>query len=130
MSKLSTSLINLSTNELCDLVLRNWNSYSFHRYRKLIFDLSSSSLNRLLLAGESRQMLSNYIEQVVSEDGGRKYKCVLCTQIFHKKEHIENHVENIHFPGTFQYNCKYCGQSFDRRNMLYKHHMSCEYKEK
>ena len=75
-------------------------------------------------------MLSNYIEQVVGEDGGRKYKCVLCTQIFHKKEHIENHVENIHFPGTFQYNCKYCGQSFDRRNMLYKHHMSCEYKEK
>ena len=90
----------------------------------------SGSLNHLLIAGESRQMLSNYIEQVVSEDGGRKYKCVLCTQIFHKKEHIENHVENIHFPGTFQYNCKYCGQSFDRRNMLYKHHMSCEYKEK
>ena len=31
------------------------------------------------------------------------------------------HVESIHFPTLFEYNCKYCGKSFGAKNNLYGH---------
>lgn len=65
-------------------------------------------------------MLLEYIEKVVDE-GRTKYRCTLCGTINGQRAHSENHVENIHFPGSFTYNCKYCQETFNLRNKLYKH---------
>ena len=31
------------------------------------------------------------------------------------------HIENIHFPGAFSYNCSLCDQTFSNKNSYYKH---------
>ena len=73
------------------------------------------------ITGQSRQMLMNYIEKIVTDEGEQKFKCTICGSCKTQKAHAENHVENIHFPGCFSYSCKFCGMDFDRRNQLYKH---------
>lgn len=65
-------------------------------------------------------MLVQYIERV-NVDGFNKFKCTLCGKINAQKAHTENHIESIHFPGTFVYDCKYCGLRFTGRNKLYMH---------
>ena len=80
----------------------------------------------VFLAGQDRQMLQNYIEKVTTDDGDVKFKCTMCGSLSSQKPHAINHVENIHFPGCFEYNCKYCGTSFDKRNQYYKHVASCK----
>ena len=68
-----------------------------------------------------RNVLQQYVSKIVDGEGRGKYKCTICGKINGQKVHTENHVESIHFPGTFEYNCKHCGQSFTGRNKLYMH---------
>lgn len=72
------------------------------------------------IAGFTREMLLEYIEKFVDE-GKTKFRCTLCGTVNGQRAHSENHVENIHFPGSFTYNCKYCEETFTLRNKLYKH---------
>ena len=65
-------------------------------------------------------MLLEYIEKF-AEEGKTKFRCTLCGTVNGQRAHSENHVENIHFPGSFTYNCKYCEETFTLRNKLYKH---------
>ena len=81
------------------------------------------------IAGNSRQILFNYIEKFQPESGEMRFQCTMCGSNFAQKSHAENHVENKHFPGCFKYDCKFCGTSFDRRNLLYKHVMNCPMKQ-
>ena len=53
-------------------------------------------------------MLLEYIEKVVDE-GRTKYRCTLCGTVNGQRAHSENHVENIHFPNQFLYECDVCG---------------------
>jgi len=72
--------------------------------------------------GNSRQnFLHQFIIKLVEGDGRGKYKCTICGKTNGQKVHTENHVESIHYPGTFEYSCKYCGQTFTGRNKLYMH---------
>jgi len=58
----------------------------------------------------------------VSEGPERgKFRCTLCGKVNGQKIHTQNHIENIHFPGCNQYNCKHCGMELPNRNKLYKH---------
>jgi hypothetical protein len=69
-----------------------------------------------------RKLLEEYIEKVFdNESGVTRYKCILCGKINNRKGHAENHIENIHFPGAFSYDCKYCEMTFSSKNSLYKH---------
>ena len=78
------------------------------------------SLNVCYYLGDSRQFLNQHIERLF--DGQlQTFLCVLCQKDFRRKQICENHVENIHFPNSFIYNCKYCGETFNVRNKLYKH---------
>jgi len=72
---------------------------------------------------KGRKLLEEYIEKVFDSetDGLARYKCILCGKINNRKGHAENHLENIHFPGAFSYDCKYCESTFSSKNMLYKH---------
>eukprot|EP00092_Neocalanus_flemingeri_P010079 GFUD01010862.1.p1 GENE.GFUD01010862.1~~GFUD01010862.1.p1 ORF type:complete len:336 (-),score=84.25 GFUD01010862.1:3-1010(-) len=68
-----------------------------------------------------RDFLNTYIERIVEGLSRGKFKCSICGKINGRKDHAENHIESIHFPGTFQYNCKYCELVFTGRNKLYLH---------
>ena len=37
------------------------------------------------------------------------------------KKYCLNHVENIYFPGTFEYECDVCGEKLDTRDKLRNH---------
>ena len=76
----------------------------------------------LLVYFSGRKLLEEYIEKVFdNESGVTRYKCILCGKINNRKGHAENHIENIHFPGAFSYDCKYCEMTFSSKNSLYKH---------
>jgi len=65
-------------------------------------------------------MLLAYIDKFV-EEGKTKFRCTICGTVNGQRAHSENHIENIHFPGSFTYTCKYCDETFNLRNKLYKH---------
>jgi len=48
------------------------------------------------------------------DNGVIGYKCVLCGKTTQRKDALTNHIENIHFPGSYQ--CHYCGQVFNSQN--------------
>jgi len=56
---------------------------------------------------------------VVKTTGG--YACC-CGSFKHQwKMNVQNHVESIHFPGLFKWNCDVCGEEAKTRNILAKH---------
>jgi hypothetical protein len=45
----------------------------------------------------------------------------VCQKGFSDASTAKKHVENIHFPGSYLYFCKFCPESFGKRNLLYMH---------
>ena len=64
-----------------------------------------------------RKALEEYL--VISQE--QAFQCGLCQKAFNRKGHALNHLENVHFPQTFEYPCKQCQQVFSSKNQLYKH---------
>ena len=62
----------------------------------------------------------DYIEKD-PESGPKAQKCKLCGKVGNDRGNLRKHVENIHFPGSFEYYCKYCGKSFNAKNNMYFH---------
>eukprot|EP00092_Neocalanus_flemingeri_P013082 GFUD01014097.1.p1 GENE.GFUD01014097.1~~GFUD01014097.1.p1 ORF type:complete len:352 (-),score=72.11 GFUD01014097.1:39-1094(-) len=60
-----------------------------------------------------RQRLNECILKT-EENGVVGYKCVLCGKTTQRKDALTNHIENIHFPGSYQ--CHYCDQVFNSQN--------------
>ena len=48
-------------------------------------------------------------------------KCVLCGKFSKDRSNMRKHVENIHFPNSYIYHCKYCAETFGTRNSLNLH---------
>jgi len=71
--------------------------------------------------GSDRNFLAQYVVKIVEGEGRGKYRCSICGKVNGQKVHTENHVESIHFPGSFEYPCKHCDQTFSGRNKLYMH---------
>ena len=61
------------------------------------------------------------MERIVHGENHGKFKCIICGKMNGRKDHAENHIESIHFPGMFKYNCKYCDIVVTGRNKLYLH---------
>jgi len=60
------------------------------------------------------------------EAGLKAHRCTLCGQTGNDRSNLRKHVENIHFPGTFSYTCKYCPpemavKTFPTRTKLQNH---------
>jgi len=55
------------------------------------------------------------------EGGPGANKCTICGKTSTNRSNLRNHVENIHFPGMFTYQCKYCHETFTTRNFLNMH---------
>ena len=65
----------------------------------------------------------NFLDYITKVEGGlpRSRQCKLCQNIFYNSSTAVKHVENIHFPGQFQYSCQFCSEVFDGRNKLHIH---------
>jgi len=66
----------------------------------------------------SPAMFQNYI---VKSSNGQRFQCTICGKESAQKGNLGKHVENVHFPSFFSYDCKYCSQSFNTKNKLYVH---------
>merc|ERR1712142_794830 len=64
----------------------------------------------------------------LKEVGETKWKCGMCFQFSHMgRNQVRNHVESKHFPNTWQYDCKYCGNISKTKKAL-DIHMSVKHK--
>ena len=78
-------------------------------------------LRTLQTAAEGEEFdFANYLEKIEV----KKFKCTICEKTIRgEKSDGMRHVESIHYPGTFVYNCELCGEKFDTKNKLKKHHL-------
>jgi len=59
-----------------------------------------------------REQLETCINKI-EENGAIFYKCSLCGKTTPRKDALKTHVENIHFPGSYQ--CHHCDQMFNSK---------------
>ena len=78
-----------------------------------------ASKNLLHIGPTNVEELSQY---VIGDVAIKEYTCALC-QTFKAKlpSKVKNHLEAIHFPGMFLYNCDICFKTFKGRNALNIH---------
>ena len=83
-----------------------------------------------LLAGNDRNILLKYIRRSSNREGfgEDQFKCEICGKIGARKDNLLNHVENTHFPGTFDYKCKVCTKPMPTKKSL-ENHMYRNHKE-
>ena len=70
--------------------------------------------------GKGTLNFSQYIQKL-PENGPKAQQCTICGKGFSDLSSALKHVENIHFPGSFIYSCKFCGEQFTKKNMMYMH---------
>jgi len=71
---------------------------------------------------EDRNILQTYI--IRPEGGASGFQCSICGKNMALKHNLLNHVENIHFPGTFVYKCSICLKMLKSKESLNNHHKS------
>jgi len=67
-----------------------------------------------------RSILHEYIKKELI-NGRSLCVCTMCGKSNSQKQNLMNHVESVHFPNMFTYNCKYCGKTYNAKNSLYVH---------
>ena len=82
------------------------------------------------LAGNGRNILLKYVKRTFNKEGNAEdqFKCEICGKIGSRKDNVLNHVENNHFPGTFDYKCKVCTKPMATKKSL-ENHMYRNHKE-
>ena len=116
--------------QLCAQEFKSHNSWKVHmkkyhwemRFRPVTVFLSSQSREALTtcVAGNDRSILLKYVERELLVEGSL-FKCTLCGKSGAQKNNVVNHVENIHFPGTFQYICPVCNKPMITKKALDNH---------
>ena len=73
--------------------------------------------------GEVEQDLYRYSSKITEGKDIGKYQCNLCGKISRFRNDSFQHVENLHFPGTFEYECDadQCDKKFDTKTKWRKH---------
>jgi len=79
--------------------------------------------------GSLKDLCEEYSTVCADDEGFKSFKCTICQKLFAKKSDLAIHIEGLHFPGTFTYPCKYCGEVLDTKKRLY-HHQSKKHKNK
>jgi len=67
-----------------------------------------------------RSILHEYIKKEII-NGRTLSVCTMCGKANAQKQNLMNHIESVHFPNMFTYNCKYCGKTYNAKNSLYVH---------
>jgi len=73
--------------------------------------------------GNDRNVLLKYIKKIANNTGygEDQFKCEICGKTGTRKDNVLNHVENTHFPGTFDYRCKVCTKTMPTKKSLENH---------
>ena len=58
---------------------------------------------------------------VAHELEGKGYYCTICSKSLPKRMEVRNHIESIHFPDIFCYQCNVCAKEFRSKNALKVH---------
>jgi len=69
------------------------------------------------------KQLYDYIEKA-PECGLRGHRCTICGKTGNDRGNLRKHIENVHFPGIFSYQCRHCPPDsavFPTRTKLYNH---------
>ena len=74
--------------------------------------------------------LHAYFEKLSEGENKGKFQCSLCGKISRDKYKAFTHVENIHFPGSYEHGCDQCGEKFDTKDKLSKHRSRVHYGKK
>ena len=74
--------------------------------------------------------LHAYSCRVSEGENKGKFQCSLCGKISGKKGDAFLHVESIHFPGSYEYECDQCGEKFDTKAKLGNHRSRVHYGKK
>ena len=94
---------------------------------KYMLVMGRRAFSCLLLPGDKQ--LYDYIEKA-PECGPRGHRCTLCGKTGNDRGNLRKHIENVHFPGTFSYQCRHCpppAAIFPTRTKL-NNHMSAMHK--
>ena len=69
-----------------------------------------------------RSILVNYVNREQANPGSPiVWRCTLCGKSSAQKHNALNHVENIHFPGSFMHQCHICQRSLKSKEALNNH---------
>ena len=86
--------------------------------------VSKIHTNKYVWLSEALYISGGFLyEYIIKDQISAMFSCSLCGKQSKDKGNLRKHVENIHFPGTLTYTCKYCSQTFTSRNHL-NHHVS------
>ena len=88
-------------------------------YRVFTFTSNMQYLRTLQEVADGEEVdFAYYLEHV----GPLQFKCTICEKTIQgKKKNGMVHVEAIHFPGTFQYECEFCGKKLNSMRQLGNH---------
>ena len=74
--------------------------------------------------------LDEYSSKLTERENMGKFQCKLCGKISMSKSKAFNHVENIHFPGYYEYECDQCGEKFGTKNKWAQHRTLMQHSNK
>ena len=66
--------------------------------------------------------IEDFEEYISKEPDGVKYYCSICEK-FRKRgrSDVKDHIESIHFPNSFSYQCQYCDHVVGTNKALTRH---------
>ena len=70
---------------------------------------------------EVEQDLHGYSTKLSEGEDIGKFQCNLCGNISNDKSWAWMHVEAIHFPGSYEYQCDQCDEKFDTKQKWRNH---------
>ena len=65
--------------------------------------------------------LHGYSSKITEGENIGKIQCNLCGKISRDRTNLFEHVESIHFPGSYEYQCDQCGKKFDAKQKWRMH---------
>ena len=71
--------------------------------------------------GEVEQDLHRFSSKITEGENIGKFQCNLCGKISPRRLHSFEHVEGVHFPGSYQYQCDQCDEKFDAKSKWRRH---------
>ena len=94
---------------------------------KFTFQPNTKAINDFFYILVNPSTLNDYIKKDISTGA---FSCTLCGKVNAQKNNIRKHIEGVHFPGQFVYDCSICYKRFNGKNSLsvhmYKFHSNAQ----
>jgi len=121
MQEVTTSVIN-NTSKAAHVKVEPGESL---RKQKDLDSLDLQQDDGIQVSGEYgegvEQDMHGYSTKITEGENRGKFQCILCGQISRKRSASLEHVEAIHFPGSYEHQCDQCDEKFDTKTK-WRHH--------